>query len=446
VVRHEPAYALLIADDIKLQADRHVDMQIMLDVSADWAQINGMEWGLRKCGVIGLADDDPPLYLGQSVIPRVQEYKYLGIPFVARSYGAAIDLAGFATRLAAKGRAALNFMRAISFPIAEGIKSEMWRMFGRSRSEYGAALVWIWLQRLNRGNSIRQAVETLFADLDKDAIAWITGSGFNLVCLQAMFNLPPTQWRWEELSLSLAMHIERLVVHNPFRKMIAAAGRWSIQHEPATRQLHQRLDEGRLEILREWKEAKAVNQLLTRKTFLRRRRFHRWRTQTTAKTACMISQSARRFAGMDSVVLIGDRDQRWNAIRWRTNRHYTTTRCANRSCSRYVHGAVAHPFVRACLHNQEFVLMGLLDRFNEELAPDELDQFKRPDEVLRSIPSSRDEEPRMPEDARNGYSLLDHLLNKREHARFAFIWTHLTRPNMGVVQELMGAADGAAVT
>jgi hypothetical protein len=67
--------SLLFADDIKLASKSTTELQGLLDICGTWAQQNGMEFGINKCGTIGT--EETTTIQGQEV-PRVQEYKYLG--------------------------------------------------------------------------------------------------------------------------------------------------------------------------------------------------------------------------------------------------------------------------------------------------------------------------------------------------------------------------------
>ncbi len=67
--------SLLFADDIKIASKTHEEHQRLLNLCGDWANQNGMHFGINKCGSMG---DDEDMILNGEVIPKVHEYKYLG--------------------------------------------------------------------------------------------------------------------------------------------------------------------------------------------------------------------------------------------------------------------------------------------------------------------------------------------------------------------------------
>jgi hypothetical protein len=74
---------LLFADDTVLLAESAVELQASLDLVGRWAAANGMEFGIAKCGVMAIGDEMPEedFVLGGHIVPRVHEYKYLGVFF-----------------------------------------------------------------------------------------------------------------------------------------------------------------------------------------------------------------------------------------------------------------------------------------------------------------------------------------------------------------------------
>ena len=80
----------LFADDIVLIAPSRKNLQKMLSLVFQWANVNEMSFGINKCATIVVKPinfnkppryEDPTFYIGMYSIPKVTCYTYLGIPF-----------------------------------------------------------------------------------------------------------------------------------------------------------------------------------------------------------------------------------------------------------------------------------------------------------------------------------------------------------------------------
>ena len=80
----------LFADDIVLIAPSRKNLQKMLSLVFQWANINEMSFGINRCATIVVKPinfnkppryEDPTFYIGMYSIPKVTCYTYLGIPF-----------------------------------------------------------------------------------------------------------------------------------------------------------------------------------------------------------------------------------------------------------------------------------------------------------------------------------------------------------------------------
>ena len=105
---------LLYADDLVLTCDDCQSLQRALDLIQEWANKHEMTFGVNKCGVMGFGPNgmdmvrDRVWTLGDEIVPVVEEYDYLGIPFTGD-----LDLAVVAKARAAKGIKVLNSKRAM---------------------------------------------------------------------------------------------------------------------------------------------------------------------------------------------------------------------------------------------------------------------------------------------------------------------------------------------
>jgi hypothetical protein len=70
---------LSFADDLVIVADSAAMLQKRLDICAEWARDNQMEWGIAKCGT--LSHNNMVFHLDGQQLPNVSSYKYLGVFF-----------------------------------------------------------------------------------------------------------------------------------------------------------------------------------------------------------------------------------------------------------------------------------------------------------------------------------------------------------------------------
>ena len=71
---------MLYADDIVLLADNQRDMQLLINISGREATDLGLKFRTEKSGIMVFNDiSTDAMTIQQSVIPRVKEYKYLGV-------------------------------------------------------------------------------------------------------------------------------------------------------------------------------------------------------------------------------------------------------------------------------------------------------------------------------------------------------------------------------
>jgi Reverse transcriptase (RNA-dependent DNA polymerase) len=74
--------SLAFADDIALVADNPINMQILLQISQNWSNRNGMRFAPKKCMVLQEHSNPPNIFhLYDEELPIVLEAKYLGINF-----------------------------------------------------------------------------------------------------------------------------------------------------------------------------------------------------------------------------------------------------------------------------------------------------------------------------------------------------------------------------
>ena len=74
---------LAYADDIVLVAENKHDLQEMVNIAYNWCEKWGMKANIAKCGIFSIHDKDADTDInwGQTTIPVVSDYKYLGVTF-----------------------------------------------------------------------------------------------------------------------------------------------------------------------------------------------------------------------------------------------------------------------------------------------------------------------------------------------------------------------------
>jgi exonuclease III len=129
-IRHDAReIGLLFADDVCLLSRNLPDIQRILRFVQKWAKLHEMEFGVPKCGIMGigqqahnlltrLRDADPTcLQLDGVPVPIVDSYTYLGLKFTNN-----LDLDTMVAERVTKGRKVLNslrpFLSSLEIPLA----------------------------------------------------------------------------------------------------------------------------------------------------------------------------------------------------------------------------------------------------------------------------------------------------------------------------------------
>lgn len=111
---HRREVGLLFADDLALLCGNIGNLKLALNYIQNWATKFEMQFGVNKCGIIGfgngaqrnLRNEAQNLILDNQLIPLVDEYTYLGVPFTA-----SLNVSLMAAARAAKGRKCLMALR-----------------------------------------------------------------------------------------------------------------------------------------------------------------------------------------------------------------------------------------------------------------------------------------------------------------------------------------------
>lgn len=133
---------LLFADDIKIQIPGYnlAATQSILDQCTAWASEANLSFGIKKCGAIGLKDQDR-LTINNQTIPSVASYNYLGIPI--RNLGIDWETHMNSRIDQAEGILRFLFSQAKS-GLSEAIRVDLVKTRVRSTLQYGLGLYTTW--------------------------------------------------------------------------------------------------------------------------------------------------------------------------------------------------------------------------------------------------------------------------------------------------------------
>jgi hypothetical protein len=225
-----PLSALLLADDIALFGTSQSCVQSLLDVVLQWSNCNGLKLNPSKCGSFGIPPSNP-LKMGDSTVPCLSAYKYLGVHFDPGG----IDFPTFCKSLVKK--ASKIFYPVISRSIAcdweNRWRLDMYKSFIRSRMEYCGGILYVWLVANSftpASSHLPKYISNLF-DLNDRAVSWICGlkptakprgSG-GIYVLQSISGILPFFLRLAELAVLFKTHIISAHPDNPVHLFCGSA-------------------------------------------------------------------------------------------------------------------------------------------------------------------------------------------------------------------------------
>ena len=353
--------SLLFADDILLQTTSIEHGQQMLDQTHAWCIANDMAVNIAKCGTFS---KDASFQIDGKPIPVVNSYKYLGVP-MGKTGIRETEL--LKNHLEKATKASLFVSRSLcSRGWPETAKLTIYKTFVRSTMEHAAPLIVLLKKQATAKTSMRalkKGIEHL-DNLQTDCLRWVLSKKRAKKILQAMTATPNIEWRFEELTARLRVHL--LAMHP--------------SHE-----------------LRFWKDNPGACQLVQAAytypvggCITTANISNHYRTQflatckASSRLAALIDDSCRTDIGIDCCLEIPDYKVRALAIAWRTNTFGLRATCNKCSC----------PF------NRKHVNTCFTSSITGKLAL----SFER----SKNAPLTFGRE----------YTILDHLLNARRHDLF----------------------------
>jgi hypothetical protein len=206
--------ALFYADDIVLKARTLEEAQNMLDVCFVWSLENGMIWGIGKCGVTGTRRN---LTLNHAILPKVDHYKYLGVPHGRRGIDWRLYLDQQESKITGFIRSLLIRRRAWNLKT----RLIIFKTFIRSRIDYCLPLITLWVDS-QTGNIKRHCANQL-ENIHKHSLLFLFDTDRPRVLLEGISGLGSSSSRFEILQASLSMQLKDLNAINPLTHFLQIA-------------------------------------------------------------------------------------------------------------------------------------------------------------------------------------------------------------------------------
>jgi hypothetical protein len=215
---------LLFADDIVIKARRHAVVQEALNVCETWSKENDMTWSIPKCGVTGLIAS-ATLKLDGEALPRVESYKYLGVPHFPHY----VDWAQLVVLNCTKHDKFLLALsdQAVAWPAQARVV--IWRCFHRPILEYCLPIFYVW-QSIIKGAKFSKALRdqvtqarTCLKESYSNGLAFMIGRNDRNSLYEVLTGVGSIECRMKSLYAGLSFHIKRSDIANPLRSISIAS-------------------------------------------------------------------------------------------------------------------------------------------------------------------------------------------------------------------------------
>jgi Reverse transcriptase (RNA-dependent DNA polymerase) len=207
---------LLFADDILINAVTPAEMQELLNAFAQWLDLNEMAINVAKCGTLTHNQD---LKINDLIIPKVETYRYLGIPLGINGIIAELLLEEIKNRFIGAFLTVKYSLASQLWPHA--IKVNVYKIFVRSAIEHAAPLL-----TLLKSNPIhRKIIEnglTILQGIQRECISWIFQRSKHATVLESLTGLLPLPYRFAELTACFRLHIEDTSEENPIKEWLGS--------------------------------------------------------------------------------------------------------------------------------------------------------------------------------------------------------------------------------
>jgi hypothetical protein len=353
---HEVPKCLLFADDILLTSSTGEEMCQLLDTVISWCRDNEMTINVPKSGT---THKGTPFPINGDELPQVDSYRYLGIPLSNNG----INPTNLIEENIRRATGALNLIKnsLASRVWPPATKTTVYKTFVRSVLEYAAPILILLLARGLYKKTIIDGIKKM-QTLQNEAVKWIFCRKRPLPTLESLAGLTSIQHRFEELTARFRLHLEKASPNNPIKYWSDLSRCSGLTTTAISYPIP--VD----------KKVETIESIYKTKSY-----------QMAAKKnrlAGYISPESRLDNGMDACLCIQNHKLRNLAINWRCNTFGFSHKC----------GACKIPFTRRHTSCTQLNLShGLRAEYNQEVTLNH---------------------------SRNLYTILDHLLNKKQYHLF----------------------------
>ena len=325
--------ALFYVDDIALKAKTQEEMQRLLKICEDWSRAHGIEFNVNKSYFLG---SGRRFLLYDRELPSSDEQLYLGFPHTSKG----IRWDTLVNELVNKAAKTLAFLRKVGPHWPEWVKSILFKVFVRSRMEYGAPVILEWSRRSGATERHTREILKPLDDLLDDSTRWIfnTATKKNLVVLRAMLFVPDCYERFTWLRASFDQHVLKLTPDSPFMVLrnLHGPGPWSTSFL-IPRMCLQTV------AYKKWRAANdelEFDKRLTLKTHLKNTFLEHLARAPQSLIRCILPSGRHHLSRQDNAIYIQNHESRSAAIRWRRNVALVRSKCPVDD---------SHNFNRGCL-------------------------------------------------------------------------------------------------
>ena len=189
-------------DDLVIRHSNHANLQAILTVFYRWAQDAAMTFNIQKCGTF----DAAPFFLGDALIPKCSDYKYLGFKHERRGLNfttSSLDR----IQKAVKSLVAIKKLESSALPC--WLRLMMYKTFVRPIAEYGLVLG-------GMSDGPEEKVAEAFNKLHMEALHWIVPGNTNVFKAKAsLTGMGLSEDRIAELRGGLVAHLQTMDETNP---------------------------------------------------------------------------------------------------------------------------------------------------------------------------------------------------------------------------------------
>lgn len=203
--------SLFFADDILIIAKSMTEAKQSMDQVETWQKETSMQVQPLKSGTIGCKT---PLKIGNSDLPMVSEYKYLGVPMRYKG----VNWLTFIEQQNSKSERYRRSMLVQSFGWSTITKLVIYRTFIRPIMEYTMPLYTQWTKR--QCKETQKVVYGLLKSNHEESLKWIFDKNKALAVLESLSGLGSYEFRIRQLEASLTLHLDTLSHANPLHSLL----------------------------------------------------------------------------------------------------------------------------------------------------------------------------------------------------------------------------------